>query len=95
MADVRKGRRRSFWDYKPVKNSLAPDSSFDGCLIETYGAEYELVRKQCKKDTTKLWTIIDGEGRDLYAVAGFHFVNRLGYIITERSWERDDIEYRV
>lgn len=39
-----------------------------------------------------VWTIVDGDnGRDLYAAPGFHVVNRIGYVITERPWT-DDIE---
>jgi len=35
-----------------------------------------------------VWTIIEsGEDETLYVSAGFHLVNRLGYIVTEKPWE--------
>jgi len=33
-----------------------------------------------------VWTLCD-EGGDEYIIAGFHYVNRLGYYITEVPWE--------
>lgn len=33
-----------------------------------------------------VWTIVEGDSGDLYASAGYHLVNRLGYIITEVPW---------
>lgn len=41
------------------------------------------------------WTVLDCDGR-LCVAAGFRFVNRLGYVQTERPWTDDDalIDYR-
>lgn len=39
-------------------------------------------------DSKHLWTIIDADG-NLYAVTGRHFVNRLGYIVTEEAWTEE------
>jgi len=82
---------KSFDEYKPVKNPLGHDYGFEGCMIETFGDDIDMVRKQWEKDKTKIWTVLDGEGSNLDIVAGFHFVNRLGYIITEVSWESPTI----
>ncbi len=30
--------------YKPIPNNIVEDSSFDGTMFETYGAEYEFVK---------------------------------------------------
>ena len=89
----RKVAGKSFEEYKPVLNPLDKNASFEGCMLETYGAELELVREQYKKDPTKIWTILDGDGSDLDIAAGFHFVNRFGYIITEVSWESETIYF--
>lgn len=36
---------------------------------------------------TTLWTVVDtGESETLYALAGCHVVNRLGYVVTKRPW---------
>jgi len=82
-------RRRSFWDYKPVKHPLGRKLGYNDCLIETYDEDLEIIREQLKKDPTKVWTILDCDE----VVAGCHFVNRLGYFITEHSWEDERIYY--
>ena len=92
MKTARK-RRRSFDNYKPVTNHLVPHgASINGWMFETYGEEYEFVKHA---DQDKVWTVIDGEGSKLYVVAGWHFVNRLGYIITELPWENGTEEYII
>lgn len=35
-----------------------------------------------------LWTVVDADG-DLYAVSGWHYVNRVGYVITQQPWDED------
>ena len=95
MKNIRTGRRRSFENYKPVQNHINKTSSICGWMYETFGEEYEFVRQMVTAKPRHVWTVIDGEGSKLYAVAGWHYVNRLGYIITELPWERDDIEFRV
>jgi hypothetical protein len=93
MPRVKTVAGKLFDEYKPVKNPLDKNASFDGCMLETYGAELEVVFEQLKKDGAKIWTVLDGDGSGLVVVAGFHFVNRLGYIITEIPWESDTIEF--
>lgn len=50
-----------------------------GCLFETYGDEFEFVRRQ---PSGRVWTLIDGEDGDLYVISGLHFVNRVGYLLS-------------
>lgn len=42
-----------------------------------------------------VWTVVesgdDGDG-NWYAMPGFHYVNRLGYIVTERRWIDDTLD---
>jgi hypothetical protein len=66
------------------RNHLNPHASwaFDddgGCLFETYGEELAFVRQQ---DPRTVWTFVDGDDGDQYVVSGFHFVNRIGYLIS-------------
>jgi hypothetical protein len=50
-----------------------------GCLFETYGEEFDFV---CKQDPSTVWTLVDdGEGGESL-MSGFHFVNRLGYLVS-------------
>lgn len=44
----------------------------------------------------RVWTIVEGDDGNLWALTGYHVVNRLHYVITEEEWtEADsDIDYR-
>lgn len=50
-----------------------------GCLFETYGDEFDFVRRY---DPQRVWTLIDGDDGDLYVVSGLHRVNRVGYLLS-------------
>jgi hypothetical protein len=65
-------------------NHLNPTASWAigdgaGCLFETHGAELDFVRSQ---DARTVWTVIDGDDGDIYVVSGYHFVNRIGYLLS-------------
>ena len=63
--------------FKPVSNPIDPNAGFDGCLFETFGEDLAYVRAQ---DPNLVWTVLDCDGQ-LSIASGFHFVNRLGYLI--------------
>jgi len=70
--------------YPLVENHLNPNAGWclgdgRGCLFETYGEELDFVRRQ---DPRHVWTLIDGEDGDQHLTSGFHFVNRIGYLIS-------------
>src|SRR5579871_4995271 len=70
--------------YPLLVNHLNPHASWatgdgTGCLFETYGEELEFVRRQ---DPRTVWTLVDGDDGDQYVVSGFHFVNRIGYLVS-------------
>jgi hypothetical protein len=75
-----------FENYKPVKNHLDDNAGWDGCMFETYGDELMHVRKELISDQTKIWTLVTTCNGDFAIIAGYHFVNRFGYFITEKSW---------
>lgn len=75
--------------YKPIKNPFVQDSSYDGCMFETYGVELAYVREQ---DVKKIWTIVDCNNEEIWIVPGYSIVNRLGYILCEIPWESEDIQ---
>lgn len=66
--------------FKPITNSLRNNGDL---AYETYGEDFGFVSKQDPKHT---WTEIDGDS-GTYIVAGYHFVNRIQYYITENPWE--------
>lgn len=78
-----------FWEqYSPVQNHLVGDCSFDGCMFETYGEELQYVIS--KVDEQIVWTILDGTENDkMYIASGYHLVNRIGYLITEKPYTKD------
>lgn len=69
--------------YPLIENHLNPNASWSvgngrGCLFETFGDELEFVKSQ---DPSKVWTLVDcDEGSCI--ISGFHFVNRVGYLIS-------------
>jgi hypothetical protein len=78
----------SSWEetFKPIKNKISkyPDDSL--IHFETYGEEYEAVKQANEINPKTVWTEVDGE-EGSYIVAGWHYVNRIHYYITENPWE--------
>lgn len=65
--------------YSLRRNHLNPDAAWDGCLFDTHGAEGDFVRSQ---DPRKIWTMVDGcDGRSI-VLSGYHWVNRIAYLIS-------------
>jgi hypothetical protein len=50
-----------------------------GCLFETFGPEFEYVRRY---DPRKVWTLVDGDDGDLAIINGLYMVNRIGYLLS-------------
>jgi hypothetical protein len=74
--------------FKPIKNTISKYP--DNFMFETYGEELEFVQKQ---NPNNIWT----ESQIDYGFVtseGYHFVNRMGYYITEVPWE-DNTQYEV
>ena len=69
-----------FNTYKPIKNHIDENSSFDGHMFETYGDEVEFVKSQ---SPDKIWMYGQGDDGGLYIWSGWGFVNRIGYFISE------------
>lgn len=68
--------------YKPIENHLGDAGTY---LFETYGQEVDFVSTQNKNF---VWTLVEGD-EGLYIVPGFHYVNRLNYLVTEVPWTED------
>ena len=79
--------------YKPIPNNIVENASFDGMMFETYGAEYDFVKKA---DPNHIWMYGDGDDGGSFIWSGWGFVNRLGYFITEVPFPADtDIQIKV
>lgn len=76
-----------FDKYKPIKNHLDENSSFDGHMFETYGDEVEFVKQA---GNGHIWMYGDGDDGGTYLWNGWGFVNRIGYFITEIPFGPDE-----
>lgn len=66
-----------FARFQPVPNHIDSSAGFDGCMFETFSDQLAHVQAQ---DPNLVWTVLDCDGQ-LSIDSGFHFVNRLGYLI--------------
>lgn len=100
MSDVFIQQTFESWleEFKPIPNHFDDNASFQdengvGIMFETYGDEVEFVKQQ---DPRCIWTYGDGDDGGGYIWNGWHFVNRIGYFITEVPCpENTDIQIQV
>ena len=81
--------------YHPIKNHLDKNAGYDGYMFETFGKELEYVLATHQHSPQNIWTLVEGENNDMWLSPGYHFVDRLAYIITKEPVDRNelDIEY--
>lgn len=79
-----------YWldNFKPIKNNISKYATDDLIAFETYGDEVKFV---CDQDPKTIWTEVDGD-YGTYIIAGYHYVNRIQYYITENPWEDEYTE---
>jgi len=79
--------------YKPIQNHIDTNASFDGAMFETYGNEVEFVKAQ---EQNRIWTYGDGDDGESHIWSGWHFINRIGYFITEVPFpENTDVQVNL
>jgi hypothetical protein len=84
--------------YSLRPNHLNPDATWatgfgPGCLFDPSPEELDFVRRQ---DPRTVWTLLDGDDGHLYIVSGYHFVNRIGYLISAIPFPADrSIQVRI
>jgi hypothetical protein len=78
--------------FKPIKNHLDPDARYDGCMFEmpNYHSE-EFVTKQ---DMHRIWTVVTDDHGNECIIAGWHVVNREGFLVTTKKW-KDNEDWNV
>lgn len=72
-------------EFTPVKNSANPGANANGALFETFGADLEKVLAKLKTEPEKVWTMVEAENDKWYISPGYHLVNRVGYLLTEKA----------
>ena len=81
---LKKKKVGSIDDYVPIyreEGSMA---------FETYGEDLAFVGTQ---ENRHVWTLVDDDNGIPTIVAGYHFVNRIGYIITIKKWEDENLSF--
>lgn len=80
--------------YYPVKNHIDDHASYNNCMFETFGEELAYIVSLSNNEESKkfVWTIIDSENEETWIIPGYHYVNRYGYLVTEKPWESEDIQ---
>ena len=75
-------------EYVPVEAGAEGDFMFDTLDSALNKAEALTDQLAGQDAISHVWTIMEAdEGEALYAAAGNHVVNALGFIVTEKAWE--------
>ena len=83
----------AFYEYfKPIRHPAAQYDVWGGHGLETFGEDLEIVRRY---DPNFLWTVVEGDSGNEWITTGFHYVNRICYLITEKSHDSIPVEFRV
>ena len=74
--------------YDPIVNHMNNNASFqdeqgNGIMFETYGVELDYIFSYPHE---YVWTLIDSDS--LHIRNGYHWVDRLGYFITKKPWDK-------
>jgi hypothetical protein len=73
-------------EFKPRQNLLTKRSDYNGWKYETYGDHEAFIRMFAQTNPENVWTIMDGD-EGIIIGSGWHYVNRMGYIITELPYK--------
>ena len=62
-------------------------------MFETYGKELNHVISVANnpKTANTIWTIVSNDDGNLFYTSGYHLVNRFGYLITEESYDDNEV----
>jgi hypothetical protein len=71
-------------EYLPQTNQFNDNASWDGCMFETYGDDYEYVKTVYELAPDRVWTIVEDDDGYPVLTNGWHYVNRIGYVVTVR-----------
>ena len=65
--------------YKPIQNPRNTDIFF--CTHDE--DDIQFLKENQDDDALNIWTLMDGEGEELFIDSGYRVVNRIEYMITE------------
>ena len=75
--------------YLPQKNDFDDNASWNGCMLETFGEDYEYVKTINALAPDRVSTNVEDDEGEPIMVNGFHYVNRIGYVVTVRPAPAD------
>jgi hypothetical protein len=76
--------------FKPIQNPNG-DMGWNGTMFETYGEDLAFIAKQ---PDANIWTWVDGD-EGTWIMSGFHYINRIGYFVTENPCTQEYMEIQV
>ncbi len=79
------------FDSKYTQSNIESENYEPG-RFETWGKDLQAVNDMMNINPKRVWTVID-DGKYTHICAGFHFVNRMSYIISDEEWENEDEIY--
>jgi len=83
----------AFYEYfKPIRHTDAKHDIWGGFGLETFGEDFDIVRTH---DPVFVWTVVDGESGNQWITAGVHYVNRVCYLVTEKSHDWISVDFRI
>jgi len=84
----------AFYEYfKPYRHTDACRDIWGGLGLETFGKDLDTVKKL---DASYLWTVVEGgSSEDQWIIPGYHFDNRICYLVTEKSHQGIEVDFRV
>jgi hypothetical protein len=83
-----------FYEYfRPFRHPSAHFNIWGGHGLETFGKDLQLVKEY---DENRVWTVVDGsEDLDQWIIPGYHYVNRICYLLTEVAHNDAPVEFRI
>lgn len=81
-------------NFHPIENPTGQGFEIDdrNFMLETYGSEFEQVRRANREDPLKVWTLVEANDEQ-FIVEGLRRVNRIGYFVTQKS--RPQMEFEI
>ena len=78
--------------FQPFRHPSAKFNIWGGHGLETFGEDLQLA---FNFDSNYVWTVVDGESGGQWIIPGFHFVNRVCYLLTRLPHNEAPIEFRI
>jgi len=78
--------------FQPFRHPSAKFNIWGGHGLETFGEDLQLAFNY---DSNYVWTVVDGESGGQWIIPGFHYVNRVCYLLTRLPHNEAPIEFRM